>query len=188
MAKSRKEPVSLDAIRAGLKDAATEFIRAVAKKHPGETLYGFLIEVSRVGFAAFGAAATEEGLLRNAKNYADEEGGDAAQLAAEFRWGSIENGWYQEPAKPFNRVNELLERAEEQQLYAEYSGVLEQLCLDALKELDSAGLFGSGHVREQVAIGICHTGGDNTEQQFLQWAEQVNPPTVLKRLKMEYAC
>jgi hypothetical protein len=186
MAKSRKEPVSLDAIRAGLKDAARAFLSAVAKKHPGETLYGFLFEVSEVGYAANGAAATEEGLLRYATKYAEEEGGDVSERAAEFRWGSTEDGWYQEPTKPFDGVNDLLERAEEQELYAEYSGVLEQLCLDALRELDAAGMFGSGPERERVAIGVCHTGGDNTEQQFLGWAKQVNPPIVFKRLKAEY--
>jgi hypothetical protein len=187
MAKSRKEPVSLDAIREALKEAAKTFLAAVAKKHPGEMLYGFLFEVSAVGYSAAAAAATEEGLRRSTAKSAAEEGVDASELAAQYRWGSIEDAWYQEPSKPFDRVNDLLESADAQQLYPEFSGVLEQLCVEALKELDAAGVFGSGPERERVAIGVCHTGGDNSEAQFLGWAEQVNPPKVFERLKSEYS-
>ncbi len=187
MVKSRAEPVTLDEIRTALRTAAEKFLRAVAKEHPGETLYGFLFEISCEGFSAHGAAATEEGLRRYTEEYAAKRGGDADQLRSEFRWGSTEDAWYQQPDAAFAPVNKLLARAEREGLYEMYGGVLEGLCIDVLKELDAAGTFGTGASRERVALGVCYIGGDNSEKEFLGWAKQVNPPKVFKRLKAEYA-
>jgi uncharacterized protein DUF4303 len=186
MAKSRSEPVGLDAIRAALRAAAEKFLRGVAKEHPGETLYGFLFEISCEGFSAHGAAATEEGLSRYAEEWVAKTGGKVARLKAEFRWGSTEDGWYQQPDAAFNAVNRLLARAEREELYEMYGGVLEGLCIDVLKELDAAGTFGTGADRERLVLGICYIGGDNSEKEFLGWAKQVNPPKVFKRLRAEY--
>jgi hypothetical protein len=186
MAKAQTEPVSLDGIRKALRTAAEKFLRAVAKEHPGETLYGFLFEISCEGFSAHGAAATEEGLRRYAEGYAVKHGGDADQLRSEFRWGSTEDAWYQQPDTAFTVVNKLLDRAEGQELYGVYGGVLEGLCIDVLKELDAAGMFGTGVARERVVLGVCYIGGDNSEKEFLGWAKQVNPPRVYKRLRTEY--
>jgi hypothetical protein len=186
MAKSPTTTVSLDDIRAALRTAAEKFLRAIRKEHPGETLYGFLFEISCEGFSAHGAVATEEGLRRYAKEYAAKHGGDAAQLRAEFRWGSTEDAWYQQPDSAFAAVNRLLARAERDKLYELYAGVLEALCIDVLKELDAAGTFGTGVDRERVVLGVCYIGGDNSEKEFLGWAKQVNPPKVFKRLKAEY--
>lgn len=66
-----------------------------------------------------------------------------------------------------------------------YDDRLIQLCLDVLRELDAAGVFGTGKVREQIPIGICDVGGDNTEEDFLAWAEAVNPPSVMEKLRRE---
>jgi hypothetical protein len=186
MATSRTRPVSLDNIRAALRKAAEKFLRAVAREHPGETMYGFLFEISCEGFSAHGAAATEERLRKYAEEYAAEDGSDADQVRSEFRWGSTEDAWYQQPDSAFAAVNRLLTRAEREGLYEMYAGVLEGLCLEVLKELDAAGTFGTGAARERVVLGVCYIGGDNSEKEFLRWAKQVNPPKVFKRLKAEY--
>jgi hypothetical protein len=90
------------------------------------------------------------------------------------------------PDTAFDAVNKLLARAEREGLYEMYGGVLEGLCIDVLKELDAAGTFGTGAAREQVVLGVCYIGGDNSEKEFLGWGKQVNPPKVFKRLKAEY--
>ena len=69
--------------------------------------------------------------------------------------------------------------------YEAYDGTLEGLCIEVLKELDSVGTFGTGSERERVVLGICYIGGDNSEKEFLNWAKQVNPPKVFKRLRQE---
>jgi hypothetical protein len=177
--------VTLDEIRAGLRTAADKFLRVVEKEHPGETLYGFLFEISCEGFSAHGAAATEEGLTRYAEKWVAEEGGKLDELKAEFRWGSPEDAWYQQPDAVFDKVNKLLSQAEQQELYEMYDGTLNGLCIGVLKEMDAAGVFGTGLNRERVAVGLCYIGGDNSEEEFLGWAKQVNPSKVYKRLRQE---
>jgi hypothetical protein len=191
MAKSRKQPVTLDAIHTALRAAAEEFLRRVALAHPGETLYGFLFEISCEQFSAHGAAATEEGLTRYSEQWiadgkGDEFGNDLEKVKAYFRWGSPEDAWYQQPDEAFHAVGELLNRAEDEGLYEQYSDALEKLCVEVLKEMDAAGRFGARAERERVALGICYIGGDNSAKEFLGWARQVNPPKVYKRLRREY--
>jgi hypothetical protein len=180
-------PVTQDAIRAALREAAEEFLRRVAATHPGETPYGFLFEISPSGFSAHGTVGTEEALTRFAeqgivKGYGD----DVESIRAGFRWGSPEDAWYQQPDEAFDKVNELLGQAEMTDLYARYDGTLETLCLEVLKAMDADGVFGSGVERERIVVGLCYIGGDNSAKEFLGWAKQVNPPKVYKRLRKEY--
>lgn len=185
MARSQKRPVTLNAIRIELRTAVEKFLCELMNKHSGETLYGFLLEVSCEGFSAHGAAATEEGLTRYAEKWVAEEGGKLNRWKAEFRWGSPEDAWYQQPDAAFNKVNQLLRKAEQQELYERYDGTLNELCIDVLKEMDAAGVFGTGPDRERLIVGLCYIGGDNSEEEFLGWAKQVNPPKVYKRLRQE---
>lgn len=158
---------------------------------PAELIYGFLFEISATQFAANGAVATEEGLMRFAQAWAAREdaGEDAdtpEKAAACFRWGSTEDAWYQRPFEPFDAVNELLDRAEEQGLYERYGDALEKLCIEVLREMDADGRFGMGKDRAKVAVGVCYTGGDNGAKEFLGWARRVNPPAVYRRMRREY--
>lgn len=190
MAKSRKKPVTLDAIRAALREAAENFLRHVAEAHPGETIYGFLFEISATQFGAHGAVGTEEGLTRYAEKWVakdkDDFDGDPEKAKACFRWGSPEDAWYQQPDDAFAAVNDLLNRAEEEGLYERYGDALEKLCVEVLREMDAAGRFGAKADRSHIVLGLCYIGGDNSAREFLRWAKQVNPPSVYKRLRQEY--
>jgi hypothetical protein len=193
MTDTPKQPVNLDALRAALRAAAEDFLRRVAEAHPGETMYGFLFEISASQFGAHGTVATEEGLTRFAERYiagadADDElarvGLDRVRSC--FRWASPEDAWYQHPDDAFDAVNALLNRAEEEGLYERYSNALEKQCIEALKEMEAAGTFGAGADRERVVLGVCYIGGDNSAREFLGWARKANPPKVYKRLRQEY--
>jgi hypothetical protein len=191
MAKSKKQPVTLDAIRTSLRECAEDFLRRIEKANPGETMYSFLFEIEPSQSCAHGALGTEEGLTRFAEKwskskYADKDTNTVEKARAYFRWGSTEDGWYQQPDDAFAPVQKLLEQACEEELYEEFSDALETLCIEVLKEMDAAGRFGKGTDRERVVLGICYIGGDNSEKEFLRWAKQVNPPKVYKRLRAEY--
>jgi hypothetical protein len=184
MAKSRKQLVTLEAIRNELRTAAERFLCGMEKDHPGERLYGFFFELSREGDLARGAAATDEGLSRFAEERLAQDGGNLDKLRAELRWGSTEEAWYQAPGSAFIKVNKLLRQAEQQGLYEMYDGTLNGLCLDVLKEMDTAGAFGAGPDRERVVVGLCYIGGGR-KAEFLEWAKQVNSSKVVKRLERE---
>ena len=190
MAKSKTTPVSRDEICSALRSSAEDFLRRVAKKHPGETLYAFLFEISCEGFSAHGAVATEEALARYSKAQLAEvkpikASDPLAVVQSCFRWAGPEDGWYQQPDAAFNAANDLLSRAEAQNLYEMSDGSLNEMCLHVLREMDKAGQFGTGDERDRVVLGICYIGGDNSDKEFLGWAKQVNPPSVMKRLREE---
>ena len=62
-------------------------------------------------------------------------------------------------------------------LYKEYGDELEKLCVEVLREMAAAGSFD---------IGLCYIGGDNSPEEFLRWARQVNPQTLYRRVRREY--
>ncbi|MEH2106267.1 DUF4303 domain-containing protein [Nostoc sp.] len=188
MIKEREQAFSTirDAIATGVRD----FLVAFRHDWANETMYGFLLEAVWEGTSVEAVAGTEEGLLRIAQYYAASEGQEDEELinyqGIELRWGSPEDGWYANyDADFFKRANQLLAEAHETGLMELGDQQLQQLCLEVLRQLDGAGVFGSGKTRQKIVIGVCDVGGDNTEKDFLEWAEAVNPPIVMERLRRE---
>jgi hypothetical protein len=191
MAKAKRAPVTRDAIRAALRSAAEEYLRRVAALHPGETVYGFLLEMSAEGFSVYEAFDTEENLTRRAERCAadcpdDEDMNTVEKARAFWRWGFADEGWCQPPNAAFDKVNALLDRARDEGLYEEYSDDLEELCVEVLKGMGAAGAFDLGPGGGQIGVGLCFIGGENSPEEFLRWARQVNPQPVYRRLRREY--
>ncbi len=190
MGKPKTAPVSRDDICSALQSAAEDFLRRVEKANPGETLYAFLFEISCEGFSAFAAVATEEALARYSKAQLAKvkpiEASDSLAIVQScMRWAGPEAGWYQDLDSVFDAANDLLSRANAQDLYQMFDGSLNEMCLQVLREMDQAGHFGKGKERDRVVLGICYIGGDNSDEEFLTWAKKVNPPSVIKRLRQE---
>ncbi|MFO1044431.1 MAG: DUF4303 domain-containing protein [Planctomycetaceae bacterium] len=161
------------------------FYQAFQKRHAKESVYSFLFEISSVGYTAAAAIGTEESLAKYAEEIAEDFDDDVQQAIAELRWAGPENGCYQSTDKQFQQSNKLLEIAEDTELYPEYDGTLEQIALSAIKRMEEDVVFGAPEVRSKIVLGICHTGGDNSEEEFIKWASAVNPPVVVKRLKAQ---
>ena len=190
MAKSKSKPVSRGEICSALRSSVEDFLHRVAEENPGETPYAFLFEIACEGFSAHGAIATEEALTRYSKAQLPKvkpiEALDPLPVVQScFRWAGPEDGWHQQPDTAFDAVNELLRRANTENLYEMYDGSLNEMCLHVLRQMDQAGQFGQGERRERVVLGICYIGGDNSDEEFLGWAKRVNPPSVMKRLQRE---
>ena len=185
MAKKSVKSTTLKEIEDAMFADGVAFLQAFQKRHAKEAIYAFLFELSSVGFSAAAAIATEESLTRHAEECVDDLDGDIPQAISELRWVGPEDGWYQSEDKQFRNANKLLEIAEETELYAEYDGTLEKIALSVIERMDTEGLFGPPEAREKIVLGICHTGGDNSEQDFIKWATSVNPPAIIKRLKTQ---
>lgn len=188
MNKEREQALSAirDAIATGIKN----FLAAFRHEWANETMYGFLLEAAWEGTSVEAVAATEEGLFRIAKYYAADEGEEDEESInhqrIQLRWSSPEDGWYASyDADFFTRANQLLSQAHETGLMQLGDQQLQQLCLEVLQQLDSVGVFASAETRQNILIGVCDVGGDNTEEDFLKWAEVVNPPVVIERLRRE---
>lgn len=177
-------------IREAISVGAKDFLLAFKRDWAGETIYSFLLEAVWEGTDVEAVAGTEEGLLRITQFYADREGKQDEEsinrLRTELRWGSPEDGWYANyDAGFFDRANHLLSEAHEAGVMELGDQQLQQLCLEVLHALDADGVFGVGEAREKTMIGVCDVGGDHAEEDFLRWAEAVNPPVVMDRLRRE---
>jgi hypothetical protein len=181
--------VTIQRIRAALRTAAETQLREISRIHPRETLYAFLFECTEAGFAILGAIGTQEQLTRYSLEQLEklkplETLDPVATVRSAFRWGSPEDGWYRE-AWPFDEVNDLLREAERTQLYETFDDTLTRLCIETLRAMDRDAAFGTGTRRQRVVIGVRVTGGDSLDPEFMTWAEQVNPPAVVERLRAE---
>ena len=185
MAKKSTKNTTVEEIELSLANEGTAFYRDFRKRRSEEEIYAFLFELSAVGYAAAAAIATEEALARFANECLDSYEGDLDRAMSDLRWAGPENGWYQSADKQFRGTNKLLETAERAELYPEYDGTLVKIALAALRRMITDGVFGSGGDLEKTVVGVCHTGGDNSEEDFIKWASMVNAPSVIRRLKAE---
>ena len=185
MPKKPTKATTLTEIEDALAAEGAAWVMSFRAAHADERPYAFVFEISEVGYAAGAAIATEEGLDRFAAESAESYGGDLRKAKADCRWAGPENGWYQSPDKAFKNTNRLLGVAEATGLYPEYGDTLENLAVAALRRMDAEGCFGEGPARDSLLAGVCLTGGDNSDEQFVRWAEQANPAGVVDRLKRE---
>lgn len=187
MPKKAQDRTTVEDIELALATEGSAFVASFRKRRPTETIYAFLFELSAVGYAADAAIATEEALLRTAEESLDSYDGDLSRALRDLRWAGPEDGWYQSRDRDFRGTNRLLEIAEQTDLYPEYDGTLERLALSALRRMVDGGVFSAEGERERVVLGVCHTGGDNSDEDFIAWASLVNSPAVVDRLKAELA-
>jgi hypothetical protein len=177
----------MEALAAGVHEFLAEFRAA----WPREAMYSFLFELPCEGTHAHAAVATEEGLTRVAEKYASKGYGisDAETLTALrtwLRWAGPEDGWFQgSETHCFDRVSSLLDEAFAAKYMEMFDGQLNDLALATLGDLDVRWVFGSAAERERIVLGMCYIGGDNSDEEFLEWAERVNPPAVIERLRHE---
>lgn len=184
------EQISRESLFAGIKAAIAkgtrEFLTAFRSAWSGESMYAFLYEVNCEGDFIHGAVATEEGLARVAgmyesKGYRAKTGDTATQLKQWLRWAGPEDGWYQgTDLHCFDDAMRLIDQAMAAELMKQYDGTLNELALQTLSALRSTGVFDSTTV-----LGLCYIGGDNSDEETLEWAEQVNSTPVMDVLRRE---
>jgi hypothetical protein len=178
-------------IQDALATGAQAFLGNFRSTLPGETMYSFLFELPCEGTHAHAAVATEEGLIRVAEKYAGwgyraKDGDTAVALRTWLRWAGPEDGWFQGGDMDcFVTVSDAVDEAVAAGHMEPFDGQLNTLALAALRAMDARGVFGVGIERDMVVLGMCYIGGDNSDEEFLGWAEEVNPPAVMSRLRRE---
>jgi hypothetical protein len=185
MATRSLKTTTIEEIKISLAAEGAAFYSKFQTRHPEERVYAFLFELSAVGYAAAAAIATEESLARFAGECAESYEHDLNRAKDDLRWAGPENGWSQSTDADFRLTNKLLSIAEKTGLYGEYAGTLEKAALSALERMAADGAFGEASEVDRITIGICHVGGDNSEDEFVRWAACVNSPSAMKRLKAQ---
>lgn len=189
------EPELFRRIREELKRTVRLLVAQLRRDHPNDRVYAILFEVDVSGTYAIRVAGSEESLTRLAEKYVAKgyrvKSGDLREsLRALLRWdapGDDKDGWYWGDQEDDVEVTRLIDQAVQAGLIEEYGAEqpLRTLCLDALRELDSEGAFGSGHERERILIGTCCCEVGFGEDEDMEELSTLNPRRTISRLRRE---
>jgi len=189
------EPELFRRIREELKRTVRLLLDQLRRDHPNDRVYAILFEVDVSGTYAIRVAGSEESLTRLAEKYVSQgyrvKSGDLLEsLRALLRWdapGDDMDGWHWGDQEDDAEVTRLIDQAVQAGLIDEYGEgrPLRNLCLDALRELDSEGAFGAGHERERVLIGTCCCEIGFGEDEDVEELATLNPPPTISRLRRE---
>lgn len=189
------EPELFHLIREELKRTVRLLLEQLRRDHPSDRVYAVLFEVDVSGTYTIRVAGSEESLTRLAekyvaKGYRANSGDSLEHLRALLRWdapGDDKDGWYWGNQEDDAEATRLINRAVEAGLIEQYgaSKPLNNLCLDALRQLDSEGAFGMGHEREQVIIGTCCCEVGFGDPEDVEELAALNPPRTISRLRRE---
>jgi hypothetical protein len=189
------EPDLFRRIRDELKRTVRLLLAQLRRDHPNDRVYAILFEVDVSGTYAIRVAGSEESLTRLgekyvAKGYRVKSGDLLESLRALLRWdapGDDKDGWYWGDQKDDAEGTRLIDQAVQAGLIEEYGEdqPLRTLCLDALRELDSEGAFGSGRERERVLLGTCCCEVGFGENEDVEELATLNPPRTISRLRRE---
>jgi len=187
-------PLPVDAFRSALLEATRQAWEELKQRLPGERIYGFSLGLhalgSRVG-PAF--AQSEEGLTRAAlesvqRGYSARTGDALKLLRANNRWYASE-GWIESEESYFRKAGDLLEvrfgSAWEEFVDNGTTGVVFETCRQVLRTMDAEADFGTGIDRELLTLNLYL--GDQSDEQLIGWAKEVNTPENALRFAAELA-
>ncbi len=185
-------PSILSDIRRAFTSTAMAFRDQLFAITPCESPYALLFEIDDQNPGAWPIGATEESLTRLvdqyfAKGYRASNGNHHEMLRTGLRWdapGDNMVSWYWGAEDDFRDLNLLIKSAFDQNAVSDHTEIRD-LCLEALKQLDSQHAFGTGEARARLTIGISNV--DYPFEAFLDELAKVNPPTVISRLRTELA-
>jgi hypothetical protein len=182
-------------IREELKRTVRLLLDQLCRDHPADRVYAVLFEVDVSETYAIRIAGSEESLTRLAekyiaKGYQVKSGDLLGSLRTLLRWdapGDDKDGWYWGNQDDDVAVTRMIDQAVQAGHIQEYDEAqpLRTLCLDAQRELDTEGAFGTGQERERVLIGTtcCEVGFG--EEEDIEELASINPARTISRLRRE---
>ena len=171
-----------------LTDAIASILRQFRIDHPSDTMYAFALVAPAEGTHICCAIATEQTLDAVTQQYAKsgyyqaKSGGTIALLRQELRWANPDDGWYYYMFDNDAPILNELAKAFDSNAIEMFDGATEATCIQALRQLDQDGAFGTKDTRGRVTIGF--TDGEDPEV-FVQTATQLNPIATFERTRKE---
>lgn len=153
-------------------------------------LYGFSLVLDALGSAVSAIAQSEEGLERSVAKEAEggywaTKTGNLRGLLAKMKRWTCEDWLSCETF--FGEANRLLHESyasnPEDFLERGSNRLVYLCCLTTLADLDVQGAFGNGKHREAIVLNLYL--GDQSDEELLRWAIQVNPYEVYTRYATE---
>ena len=173
-------------------DASKTAFLLVQKLHTNESFYFFALNIAPSLGYVFPYSETEEELTFAAQDYLKlgwHPELSVAEARENLRWGTNSKRTYSECGSLFQQVNEFIEPVTGildsfppgpwDEFHAFFNRFIE-VCIYVLKQLDSEGVFGTGEQRNTIALNIFV--GDSTDEQWLEYARELNPDAVYARV------
>jgi hypothetical protein len=158
--------------------ATRQALIVLRDEHPDERLYAFGLFTSPGAEYVTVTANSEEGLKRRS-------GGMAM---SPLRWSPCDWEYHDLGEGPlWDQVANLLPdysgvRLPAEQMEAHLESVFDT-CIQVLRDLDAEGLFGEGPERERIVLNLWM--GDQGDDERLELASLLNPPSVCQRFARE---
>jgi WD40 repeat protein len=156
-----------------LLEATRAAFQKAKSAHAGERFYTFGLYSTEEGGYAVPTCNTEEGLTRVAEKYARKSRRSVEYERDALRWNPADFAYHLEGNEHFAEFERELGRRQRSTWF-----VLKD-CFAVLQQLDKEGMFGIGAERKRTIINLFY--GDQGDEQRVQNAQKLNPPTVWKR-------
>jgi hypothetical protein len=157
------------------------------RAHPTERFYAFGVYTTAVVDYLAVTASTEEALAVATQRYVERYGGDPALRSAALRWSPVDSPLHEEGESLLAASDDLRQQGpdpydESPEADAAIALVFE-VAVEALRELDRQGVFGSGAERARVVLGIWQ--GDQSDEERVDFVRKLNPGPVVARFARE---
>jgi hypothetical protein len=168
----------------------TEFQLAwqvLREAHPTDHFYSFGLYTTPLAEYLMVTASTEEGLSIVTEHYLASDGGDASLTRASLRWSPCDSPLHQEGTDLLPKAQLL--RANGPDPYEdtiesdEAVALVFEVAVDVLKQLDNEKIFGTDLERSRLVLGIWM--GDQSDEERIEFARQLNPKRVVERFAKE---
>jgi hypothetical protein len=163
--------------------------RALRQAHPNEHFYSFGFYTTELAEYLMVTASTEEGLSLVTERYLAKKGGDPRATRAALRWSPCDSPLHAEGATLLSK-SEMIRKAgpepyDETQEAEDAVSLVFDVAIEALKQLDHEGAFGSDLERARIVLGIWK--GDQSDEERVEFARRLNPKSVVERFAKELA-
>lgn len=172
--------------------AAVPRIRAV---RPNDSFYSFAFYTSGEYGYAFLTASSHEGLDEVVADYLSNPSyshQNPVHLRTTLKWSPCDSPLHelcaeasQELDEVMTEVSEAFPDIDDKKTFDEFVRRVDGAFIGALRQLDSEGRFGSGQERAGIVLNLLM--GDQSDEERIHFASQLNPPGIVAAFAEELA-
>ena len=168
--------------------AATSVLQRFAGSRTAETMYAFTFVASPEGTYVCCAIATDRTLEVVAQQYVNlrytaQFGETLSLLKRWLRWSNPDEGWHYYDFPNNEPILIELQQAFNSDDIERFDSITERVCTRAIQQLEQQSAFGTTDVLDRPVLSF--TYGEDP-QDFIRYAQLLNPPHVLARLSAEF--
>jgi hypothetical protein len=181
--------IDREALETTMRDELRAAWATLRGQHPGERFYSFGLYTTDLAEYLSVTASTEEGLTEVTQRYVTASGGDPDAQRTALRWNPCDSPLHIEGEALLPETGRLRRAGPDPcgdtPEADDANAMIFDVAIQALRQLDADGVFGQGHERAQLVLGIWK--GDQSDEERIEFASLLNPRAVAERFAREIA-